>query len=252
MTIGRSSTRPVLSGCRIIVSVDARVPGRASAASAAVDDQVDRILERAGAEVTRVVGPGAAARTPVALSRAVHRAGSGGADAVLFTASTAPWLDAVADAGALEANRQRAESERLILVTVDEREACLLHEVGLPARHVEPSTPAGLVHSVLAHYRSGAGSHLTVAGRLQVRSGGVVLDERFIPLSRGAVALIEALFLARGRVLSRAELGRALPGGHHSDRAVEVAVGRLRESLGPTDVIQTVVKRGYRLAMAER
>ncbi|MCB8044539.1 winged helix-turn-helix domain-containing protein [Microbacterium oxydans] len=42
-----------------------------------------------------------------------------------------------------------------------------------------------------------------------------------------------------------------LPGGHRSDRAVEVAVGRLRDSLGRGDLIQTVVKRGYRLAVAE-
>ena len=178
-------------------------------------------------------------------------AGSGRAVAVLFTASTAAWVDAAESSGALDANRRRTEAERLLLIAVEEREATRLRAIGLRARHIEPSTQAGLAESVLAHYRSGAGSALTVAGRLEVRSGGVILDDGFVPLSSGAVALIEALFLARGRVLSRAELGQVLPGGHRSDRAVEVAVGRLRDSLGRGDLIQTVVKRGYRLAVAE-
>lgn len=252
MTAGRSGARPVLAGCRIIVSDDARTAGGHSAGSSGSnDDDWRRVLERAGAELLRVVTPRVPTPAPVGLCRAAHRAGAGGADAVLFTASTAAWVEAVASSGALDANRRRAEAERLLLIAVEEREAGRLRAIGLRARHIEPATQAGLAESVLAHYRSGAGSVLTVAGLLEVRSGGVVLDDGFVPLSGGAVALIEALFLARGRVLSRAELGRVLPGARRSDRAVEVAVGRLRDSLGRSDLIQTVVKRGYRLAVAE-
>lgn len=105
---------------------------------------------------------------------------------------------------------------------------------------------------MVAHYDSGTAALVTDAGRLEVRSGGVVVDERFIPLSRGATGVMEALFLAGGRVLSRAELGRGLPGGERSGRAVEVAVARLRESLDGIDLVQTVVKRGYRLAVTEQ
>lgn len=252
MTTGRSGARPVLAGCRIIVSDEARSAGGPSdGRGGSNDDGWRRVLERAGAELLRVVTPRVTTPAPVALCRAVHRAGAGGADAVLFTASTAAWVDAAESSGALDANRRRTEAERLLLIAVEEREATRLRAIGLRARHIEPSTQAGLAESVLAHYRSGAGSALTVAGRLEVRSGGVILDDGFVPLSGGAVALIEALFLARGRVLSRAELGQVLPGGHRSDRAVEVAVGRLRDSLGRGDLIQTVVKRGYRLAVAE-
>ncbi len=42
-----------------------------------------------------------------------------------------------------------------------------------------------------------------------------------------------------------------LPGGERSGHAVEAAVARLREALGGIDLVQTVVKRGYRLAVIE-
>ena len=92
---------------------------------------------------------------------------------------------------------------------------------------------------------------MTDAGRLEVRSGGILIDDRFVPLSHTAARLIEALFVAGGRVLSRAEIGRVLPGSDRNGHAVEVAVARLRESLCGADLVQTVVKRGYRLAVIE-
>jgi uroporphyrinogen-III synthase len=51
-------------------------------------------------------------------------------------------------------------------------------------------------------------------------------------------------------VLSRAELGSVL-GGDRNPHAVEVAVARLREALGGHELVHTVVKRGYRLAVTE-
>ena len=54
-----------------------------------------------------------------------------------------------------------------------------------------------------------------------------------------------------GRVLSRAELGGVLPGAERNGHAVEVAVARLREALGGNELVHTVVKRGYRLAVTE-
>jgi uroporphyrinogen-III synthase len=48
-------------------------------------------------------------------------------------------------------------------------------------------------------------------------------------------------------VLSRAALLHALPRGA-DEHAVEMAVARLRAGLGAPGVIQTVVKRGYRLS----
>ncbi len=51
-------------------------------------------------------------------------------------------------------------------------------------------------------------------------------------------------------MVGRAELLRALPSGTAgSEHAVEMAVARLRGAIG-ADAVQTVVKRGYRLALA--
>ncbi|MBF6370760.1 winged helix-turn-helix domain-containing protein, partial [Nocardia puris] len=51
------------------------------------------------------------------------------------------------------------------------------------------------------------------------------------------------------RVVSREDLLAALPGGGEDTHAVETAIARLRAGLGTPKVIQTVVKRGYRLAL---
>jgi uroporphyrinogen-III synthase len=252
MTSGSSAASHVLAGCRIIVSVDTRAAGgRFPTSRAAGTDVLERALTGDGAQVMRVLASRADTPAPALLRRAVHRAGFGGADAVLFTESSASWIEAASSTGAIEANRRRAEAGQLLLIATDEQEARRLQDARLPARYVEQPTPAGLAGCVVAYYAGGARSLLTEAGRLEVRSCGVVLDDRFVPLSRGAAGLMEALLLARGRVLSRTELGRRLPGGERSGRAVEVAVARLRESLGSIDLVQTVVKRGYRLAVAE-
>lgn len=52
-----------------------------------------------------------------------------------------------------------------------------------------------------------------------------------------------------GWVVARADLLRALPGGGTDEHAVETAMARLRTALGAPRLIQTVVKRGYRLAV---
>ena len=49
--------------------------------------------------------------------------------------------------------------------------------------------------------------------------------------------------------IRRAELLRALPGAGRDEHAVETAMARLRTALGAPKLIQTVVKRGYRLAL---
>jgi uroporphyrinogen-III synthase len=45
------------------------------------------------------------------------------------------------------------------------------------------------------------------------------------------------------------ELLVALPGNSDDTHAVEAAVGRLRALLGEPRLVQTVMKRGYRLAV---
>jgi uroporphyrinogen-III synthase len=50
--------------------------------------------------------------------------------------------------------------------------------------------------------------------------------------------------------MSVADIRRATPGwADIDDHAVEMAVSRLRRSLNDADLIQTVMKRGYRLSV---
>jgi uroporphyrinogen-III synthase len=62
------------------------------------------------------------------------------------------------------------------------------------------------------------------------------------------MALLRELTARPGRVVSRASLLKIAPGDGAGEHAVEVAVGRLRTALGDPRIIQTVVKRGYRMA----
>ena len=83
---------------------------------------------------------------------------------------------------------------------------------------------------------------------LEVRGQAVVLDGELIPVQSGPIAVLRALARQPGRVLSCAEIRRVTPNwASVDDHAIEMAVSRLRRSLHDSDLIQTVVKRGYRL-----
>lgn len=91
---------------------------------------------------------------------------------------------------------------------------------------------------------------LPVAGRqLQIRGHAVVVDGELRPVPPAGMALLRLLARRPGWVVPRAELLRALPGAGRDEHAVETAMARLRSALGASGLIQTVVKRGYRLAL---
>jgi uroporphyrinogen-III synthase len=60
------------------------------------------------------------------------------------------------------------------------------------------------------------------------------------------MAILRCLAAEPGKVLARSALLESLPRGA-DEHAVEMAVARLRAALGRSIIIQTVVKRGYRL-----
>ena len=112
------------------------------------------------------------------------------------------------------------------------------YRVGALVRHV-------------AEQLSGRARMLTVAGHsLEVRGTAALVDGRLRPVPPGPMAVLHALARNPGWVVPRADLLAELPGGGADEHAVEAAVARLRSSLGAPRVVQTVVKRGYRLAMA--
>ncbi|MEU7597869.1 uroporphyrinogen-III synthase [Streptomyces sp. NPDC039022] len=91
---------------------------------------------------------------------------------------------------------------------------------------------------------------LTVAGRrVEIRGQAALVDGALRPVPPAGMALLRALACRPGWVVSRADLLRALPGAGRDEHAVETAMARLRGALGAPKLIQTVVKRGYRLAL---
>ncbi|MFE3264355.1 uroporphyrinogen-III synthase [Streptomyces sp. NPDC059215] len=91
---------------------------------------------------------------------------------------------------------------------------------------------------------------LPVAGhRVEIRGHAVLVGGALRPVPPAGMSLLRALARRPGWVVARAELLRALPGSGRDEHAVETAMARLRGALGVPGLIQTVVKRGYRLAL---
>ncbi len=91
--------------------------------------------------------------------------------------------------------------------------------------------------------------------RIQLRGQALVVGDVLVPIQPGPVAVLRALARRPGRVLSAAEIRTHVPGWSDvDDHAIEMAVSRLRRCLDGTELdglglVQTVVKRGYRLAI---
>jgi uroporphyrinogen-III synthase len=89
---------------------------------------------------------------------------------------------------------------------------------------------------------------LQVAGhRVGLRAAGAVVDGQVRDLTPTSQTVLRVLAREPGAVVSRDELLGAL--GGEDPHAVEAAVARLRTALGHKELIATVVKRGYRLAL---
>ncbi|KAA2263799.1 uroporphyrinogen-III synthase [Solihabitans fulvus] len=130
----------------------------------------------------------------------------------------------------------------------------------LVARGVPVVQPArariGALARELATGLPGRAVRLRIGARdVELRGQAVVVDGELRPVPPAPMAVLRELAAARGRVVSRRELLVALQRHSGRDRcgdehAVETAVGRLRAALGESRLVHTVVKRGYRLALA--
>jgi uroporphyrinogen-III synthase len=184
------------------------------------------------------------------LCRLVDLAADRQVDAVTFTSApaVASLLHAARDQGR-EPDLLRAFRADVLAACVGPVTAGPLERAGV--RTVQPdrarlgSLARAVVETLPARTRS-----LPVGGhRLELRGHAVLLDGALLAVPRVPMAVLRALSREPGRVLSRTELLGALPSGEGADEhAVEMAVARLRAAVGDPRLIQTVVKRGYRLA----
>ena len=124
-----------------------------------------------------------------------------------------------------------------------------LHEEDIAVVQPERARLGALIREIVSQVPLRRGLVLPVTGHvLDIRGQAVVVDGRLVPLAGTGMALLRELAARPGHVVSRADLLRVSGGDGGDDHAVEVAIGRLRTALGDPRIIQTVVKRGYRLA----
>jgi uroporphyrinogen-III synthase len=203
-------------------------------------------LESAGARVIEVpVYRWAPPTDPAPLHRLVDLISARLVDAVTFT--SAPAVGALLQAAGV------GVVAVLDALRTDVLAACVGPVTAAPLRRheVPVAAPArarlsALVRTIVDELPRRAIT-LEVSGhRLTLRGHAAIVDGVLRPLAPAPMAVLRALAATPGRVLSRAALLRTLPRGA-DEHAVEMAVARLRAGLGATGVVQTVVKRGYRL-----
>lgn len=173
-------------------------------------------------------------------------------DAVSFTARPAVAnFMAIAEGLGLGDDVRNAFARDVLAACVGPVCAAGARDVGIE-RVVQPDRPRlGPMVQVLASHLVARVTTLRLAGDRAVVQGRMVFvgdDQRFL-LSHRERDLLLALAERPGAVLSKRELlSRVWHDRERDTHAVEVAVGRLRQRLGPAGCgVETVLRRGYRL-----
>ena len=182
--------------------------------------------------------------TPV--RRLVATIVAGGVDAVTFTSApaAASLLQVAGELGQRD-GLVAALTDRVLAVAVGTVTAGPLEDAGIPYVHPERARLGALAREVVARL-PGRDPVLRVGPHtLQVRGHAAVLDGQLVELAPGPLAVLRELARHPGHVVGRRELIAGLPAGG-DEHAVEMAVTRLRAALG-APLVETVVKRGYRL-----
>ncbi|MEV5171903.1 uroporphyrinogen-III synthase [Streptomyces flaveolus] len=184
------------------------------------------------------------------LDRLLDAAVTRGVDALTFTSApaAASLLSRAEDRGLLD--------DLLSALAHDVLPACVgpVTAIPLQARGVDTVQPErfrlGPLVQLLCQELPARARSLPIAGhRVEIRGHAVLVDGDLKPVPPAGMSLLRALARRPGWVVPRADLLRALPGAGRDEHAVETAMARLRTALGAPKLIQTVVKRGYRLAL---
>jgi uroporphyrinogen-III synthase len=222
-------------------------------------------LRRAGAEVVEIpVYRWSRTDDSTPLRRLVGQAVAGTVDAITFTSAPAVVATlAVAAEDGLEEALLEALRTHVVAACVGPVTAQPLDDRGVPTVQPERARIGALVRALVQDLPVRRARRLHVRGHaLELRGHAVVLDGQLRPIAPAPMAILRALARRPGHVVSRAELCGVLPsrvvangslfardGRPQADEhAVEMAVARLRRGLGRSGIVETVVKRGYRLA----
>jgi uroporphyrinogen-III synthase len=207
-------------------------------------------LRKAGAEVVPVpVYRWIEPADIVPVERLLDATIAGQVDALTFTsAPAAASLLAVAERGGRLPELVRALRGPTLAVCVGAISANPLADLGITVVQPDRARLGAMVRSLTEALPVRAQRLLVGARELQVRGQAVLVDGELRPIPPAPMAVLRALAACQGRVVSRQALLAVLPGGGE-EHAVETAVARLRTALGEARLVQTVVKRGYRLAM---
>jgi uroporphyrinogen-III synthase len=203
-------------------------------------------LQAAGARVTEVpVYRWAPPTDPAPLHRLVDLINARLVDAVTFT--SAPAVGALLRAAGPRCDALVAAfCTDVVAACVGPVTAAPLRSYDIPVIAPSRTRLSALVRIIVEELPKRA-VNLEVSGHtLTLRGHAAIVDGELRPLAPAPMAVLRALAAAPGRVHSRAALLRTLPRGA-DEHAVEMAVARLRAGLATSGIVQTVVKRGYRL-----
>ncbi|MFC6884397.1 MULTISPECIES: uroporphyrinogen-III synthase [Actinomadura] len=226
-------------------------------------------LRDAGAEVVEIpVYRWSRTEDTTPLRRLVGQAVAGTVDAIAFTSAPAVAATlAVAAEDGLEEPLLDAMRTHVVAACVGPVTARALTERGVPTVQPERARIGALVRALVSDLPLRRARRVVVRGSsLELRGHAVVLDGQLRPIAPAPMAILRALARRPGHVVSRAELCGVLPSRlvvgaspwsrdarpQADEHAVEMAVARLRRGLGRNGIVETVVKRGYRLACDPR
>ncbi len=182
------------------------------------------------------------------VDRLIEAVCSGGLDCITFTSAPAVHaLFAAAEVRGRYEDLVDAMRGPVVAAAVGPVTAAPLVAAGITPIQPERYRMGALIRLVCEHLESRGVIRLdTRHGPLALRGSVVELAGRRVALAPVALMLLRSLVHARGSVVARDRLAAGLP-GTNDEHALEVALSRLRQTLGVPGLIATVVKRGYRI-----
>jgi uroporphyrinogen-III synthase len=172
-------------------------------------------------------------------------------DAVSFTSAPAA-------AAVLERSRDLGIEDQLLeALRTDVHAMCVgpvtsqpLRRKGIPTSSPERMRLGALARHITEQLPLLGSCTVVAAGHVvDIRGTCVLVDGSIKLLSPSGMAILRALAQRPGDVVSRSDLLRVLPGNSNDPHAVDTAMLRLRTALDDKNIVATVVKRGYRLAV---